>query len=323
MYFNYNLENFKNQEFLSEKKFKDYKRVSEFLSASYRRQKKYGKSFAVENCGTHLEFAVYENGEKKLHSANFCKVRLCPLCAWRRSLKIFSQVSRILDAFDNGCYSYLFLTLTVKNVDGNELSVAIDKLLSGYKKLMKLKEFKFVEGSFRALDVTFNKESLTYHPHIHCILAVPNSYFKSHKYLSQKKISELWGNVLSVDYDPRVDIRRFNRVDGREVAEVAKYAVKPNEYILRDSNGDVIEGLTDEVVSVLDDALHGRRLISFGGIFKKLHKELNLDDVENGDLIIVDGEKVCNCSILYVEVYEWRSGVKEYVFVEKKINDGG
>ena len=54
MYFNYNLENFKNQEFLSEKKFKDYKRVSEFLSASYRRQKKYGKSFAVENCGTHL-----------------------------------------------------------------------------------------------------------------------------------------------------------------------------------------------------------------------------------------------------------------------------
>ncbi len=34
-----------------------------------------------------------------------------------------------------------------------------------------------------------------------------------------------------------------------------------------------------------------KRLISFSGIFKEIHKELQLEDVESGDLIKTDSEE--------------------------------
>ncbi|MFD6210837.1 hypothetical protein [Peribacillus sp. NPDC060253] len=35
-------------------------------------------------------------------------------------------------------------------------------------------------------------------------------------------------------------------------------------------------------------ALTYKRLISYGGLMKEIHKALNLDDVENGGLILID-----------------------------------
>lgn len=40
----------------------------------------------------------------------------------------------------------------------------------------------------------------------------------------------------------------------------------------------------------MEKGLYRKRLISYGGLLKKIHKELNLDDAEDGDLIKVDGE---------------------------------
>lgn len=40
----------------------------------------------------------------------------------------------------------------------------------------------------------------------------------------------------------------------------------------------------------LEEGLYRKRLISYGGLLKEIHKELNLDDAEDGDLIKVDGE---------------------------------
>ena len=34
-----------------------------------------------------------------------------------------------------------------------------------------------------------------------------------------------------------------------------------------------------------------KRLISYGGLLKEIHKELNLDDAEDGDLIHTDDEE--------------------------------
>jgi plasmid rolling circle replication initiator protein Rep len=40
----------------------------------------------------------------------------------------------------------------------------------------------------------------------------------------------------------------------------------------------------------LDDALSARRLIGYGGILKEIHKELNLGDAEDGDLVKIEEE---------------------------------
>lgn len=43
------------------------------------------KAYRVLDCSSYLEFKRYiENGKLKLYQANFCKVRLCPMCAWIR-----------------------------------------------------------------------------------------------------------------------------------------------------------------------------------------------------------------------------------------------
>ena len=52
------------------------------------------------------------------------------MCSWRRSLKIFSQVSNIMNYFEDSfeC-KYIFLTLTVKNVSSCLLVNELDKNL--------------------------------------------------------------------------------------------------------------------------------------------------------------------------------------------------
>ncbi|MDI6578281.1 protein rep, partial [Bacillus subtilis] len=60
-----------------------------------------------------------ETGKLKLYQAHFCKERLCPMCAWRRSLKIAYHNKLILEEanLQYGC-GWIFLTLTVRNVKG-------------------------------------------------------------------------------------------------------------------------------------------------------------------------------------------------------------
>ncbi len=137
--------------------------------------------------------------------------------------------------------------------------------------------------------MTYNEDENTYHPHFHLILAVNKSYFSDTKsYLSQEDWTNLWKESLKVDYTPVVDVRRIKASDddtyGKAIAETAKYTVKTNDYLIKDEEGKINEALTDEVVDTLDTALHRKRLVSFGFVFKEVHKKLNLDDTEDGDL---------------------------------------
>lgn len=317
------------QEFLRDKKngkkvnWVKYKIDSLNLAASYLRIGLgfENKGYRVYSCGTYLEFKEYLNGELKLNKADFCKVRLCPMCSFRRSKKIFGQVSKVMDYLTiNHDYKYLFLTLTVKNVEGSLLSSEIDNLFKGFNSMTKRKEFKKLsKGWFRCLEVTHNWERGDYHPHFHVVIAVSNSYFGgSGGYLSQKKWTELWKSCLNVDYNPIVDIRKVKSKLGKNdyskaVAEVAKYTVKASDY-LYNIDGKVIAEMTDPVVTILDLALHNRRLVAFGGQFKEVHKKLTLDDCENGNLIHTDNENDIRNDLEYVIVrYNWNVGFQNYI----------
>ena len=272
------------------------------------------KAYRVEECGTLLSFKIIDEDLKKLFKANFCKDRLCPMCIWRRSMKIFGQVSKVMDrALEDKEYRFLFLTLTVKNCIGEELSSEIDRMFNSLKLLFKRKEVKgIVIGYFRGLEVTYNEEYDTYHPHFHIILMVNKSYFKkSDKYLTQKDWTNLWKDCLKVDYTPIVNVKAFKTASKEQtrksICEVAKYTVKDNDYLFEDIK------MTDNTVAILNNALKGRRLIAFGKEFRKIHKELNLDDAEKGDLINTDVDDTIRPEIEEViENYKWNFGVKQY-----------
>lgn len=299
------------------------------------------------DCGTLLEFTpvMAAGGESPkglppagtqqrtkwhLYKANFCRDRLCPMCSWRRSYKIFGQVSQIMDLIGKN-YDFLFLTLTVPNVTAPELSSKLDELQKGWYKLSNYKRVKSIlKGFFKALEITYNKVSNTYHPHFHIVLAVPKHYFTTSYYIQRDDWLQLWQRAMKDETITQVDVRRAKgKIKGSEIsvegaaaskalasaiAEIAKYAVKSSDYIFKDDE------LTDSVVGCLADVLTNRRLCAFGGCFADAHKQLQLDDAEDGDLIHLDGELRAD---LATQIYrfEWSCGaykLKEIVSKTKK-----
>lgn len=292
------------------------KMQNEYLSMAYQKINP-AKSQRLLECSTQLVFRKYETGERKLHSMNSCRVRLCPLCTWRRSLKTYSNNMRIVDYIhkNDKLYSYILLTLTVRNCKGDKLCKTIDELLYGFKLFSKTVPFKkCVVGWFRGLEVTHNVDPLsksydTYHPHIHVLLCVQPSYFTSRYYMSQKAWTDLWKRSLGIDYVPTVDVRKIKNVrDSRAVAEVSKYPVKDSEIIVYDD-----WDLTEDAVSVLDEALANRRLLAYGGKLKEVKNLLKLEDEETGSLVNIDGEATVPDGKFILEFYAWHTGYRQYI----------
>src|SRR5690606_12341063 len=110
--------------------------------------------------------------EKRLTWANFCRVRLCPMCAWRRSLVIAHQIKAVAhEAVKRQSMRWLFLTLTIRNCTGDDLIDTISHLMKSWRRLSQRKLFSdVVVGWFRSLEITRNLLDDTYHPHFHVLL---------------------------------------------------------------------------------------------------------------------------------------------------------
>src|SRR5688572_19486658 len=65
-------------------------------SDEYNMESMRGKAKRMEDCAHFLTFKLTDEG-LKLYQAYLCKVRLCPLCNWRRSLKIAWQNKQIVE----------------------------------------------------------------------------------------------------------------------------------------------------------------------------------------------------------------------------------
>lgn len=243
------------------------------------------KSERMKSCAQWLSFFRKGDGSMKLHDARFCRVRLCPVCQWRRSLKTFAQMSQVLELARSDGYQFIFLTLTMRNCDGSELSDELTHILLSFNRLMKYKDVRAaVKGFYRGCEVTHNIQTDEYHPHIHAIIAVRSGYFGGTMYISQQKWTALWQRALQVSYTPIVDVRKC-KGGSKAIAEACKYAVKPSD-ILNMDDWD----MTVDTLRTLDSALENRRFIGLGGVLKDLHKQLHLDDMEDGDLVHVEGE---------------------------------
>lgn len=299
-----------------ERPWQEKKNKSLLVADSFKRlgaEKRYSK---IHECGSFLEFKKYSDDTLRLHLANFCKARLCPMCAWRRSLKIYGQLSQIVSEIrKTGEYSFLFLTLTVKNCGECDLPATITAMMKAYSKMFKKPVIKKAFcGAFRSLEVTHNTDEKsvyfdTYHPHFHIILAVKKSYFKSRDYLKTEEINNIWKECLGVDYLPVCDLRKikedkFGGID-KAVAETAKYTLKDADYICPDTD------FMDKSIFVLDDALAYRRLISYRGVFKDIAEKLKLDDAIDGDLVHV-GDDAADQEACKIVRYCWRTDWLNY-----------
>ena len=296
-----------------------HKLTNQYISATYDEVNP-RKAARLAQCAQALIFTRRQSGGLKLKHADFCRVRLCPICAWRRSLKTAAHVNKIITAAESEHLDYIMVTLTLHNCSGDKLSTQLDKIIGGYKKLVKRKRYlQAWVGWYRGVEVTHNTRDDTYHPHIHALVGVKPSYFKGRKYIKQSDLAQDWREVCGVDYTPIVDIRRVKRYNGagatsrldiiKAVNEVAKYTTKAGDIINFDD-----WDMTIATVALLDKAFDKRRFIAFGGLFKQLHAQLNLTDEEDGDLLHIEedgGDAAANADDDLL--FWWHTGYGRYV----------
>nr|WP_281217543.1 protein rep [Lysinibacillus capsici] len=281
------------------------------------------KAERVSLCGDILEFDVTTEGEMKLAKAWFCKSSLCPMCNWRKSMKLSVQATKVVTEVirQKPNARWLFLTLTLKNVYGGEqLDNSLKEMAIGFNRLMKYKKVqKNMVGFMRSTEVTVNSKDGSYNQHMHVLLSVESMYFKnSDNYIDQREWTSLWQKAMKLEYVPVVHIEAVRDKRKKELSkllltdvqsaiqETAKYSVKDSDYLTGNQERDL------EVVQDLETGLHRKRMISYGGLLKQVHKELNLDDAEKGDLVHVDDEKDDIQKKAYSIVAKWNWRQKNY-----------
>ncbi|MFI3258047.1 MAG: protein rep [Spirochaetales bacterium] len=296
---------------LANKKFRKQKMKTLLVADSYQRLGQTKRAMRVRFCGSILQFTLKNGNTDRLIAANFCRDRLCPMCQWRKSIKIFSDVSRIMRCIstDSPTVKPLFLTLTIKNCPGADLKNTIKTLFDGWHRMVNTKWFKNnIVGSFRALEITYNVKMGEYHPHLHCILLVHEKYFYSAEYMTTRQWAELWQRSCRLIYMPSTFIRSVSKKNNnmyRLVAEIAKYTVKSSDFLFNDKK------LTDDVIDTLQTGMKHKRLFAFGGIMKSVANELKINDKNINNINLTDEIRgdIAECII----TYRWNMGIYQYV----------
>ena len=281
-------------------------------------------SARVRDCATSLFFGHkldMSTGELKLklRNAPFCHYRHCSICAWRRSLKhkaiLMRALKPILEEYSTA--RFVMLTLTVRNCELSELRDGISQMNKSWNRLLKRKDWPAL-GWIRAVEVTRGDDGSA-HPHFHCMLMLPASYFDGKNYVKKSEWAKRWQECLRVDYEPVCDIRIIkprlkksdddvtsNEIDSKidamrgGIAEVVKYATK---------SSDLLAGGKDWLLGYINQVANLKFLTS-GGILKGIFKSQKDDEKE--DLIHVGGGEDDDTMSGKALRFDWRKMQKHY-----------
>lgn len=293
-----------------------HKAETQLISAALRVAGMPDTSDRMDTCANWLAFRRHADSTLHLHRANFCRVRICPICQWRRSLKTASMV-RQADAWvqaqraaqGHKPYRHTMLTLTVPNVPGDQLRATLDRMSAAWQRLTQRSAVRQVaQGWIRSTEITYNAQADTYHPHIHILMLVNASYFVSRYYLTRAKWLALWQDAMRDASIQQVDIRRATDLSGL-VAEIAKYTTKTQDIVALTSDVDKMA----TVAATMLRACHRRRFLSWGGAYKRAYMALDLSDPDDADLLHIDPDADLTDAELISWVYTWCPGPRLYM----------
>mgnify|MGYP004540374253 FL=1 len=252
------------------------------------------------NCGTTI---ALQNG--KIKSANFCRDRLCPMCMYRRSQKMFSQNMTVYDKIkaEHPECRQLFLTLTVPNVPLWQLKETLQAMSNSWNRFRNHRAVKRepIVGYCKKLEITYNKEMNTYHPHYHVMLTVDGWASRIEDYVKWWSASVQLGRQL-VCYIESVD------GDAKSVAEMSKYMTKSDDILQSLMDSDTV--VTEEKWFMYRAAVFAVREMTFGGIWREYRRELGYVDIEDDDLTDTEVITHSDAPIIW---FEWQYEAGCYV----------
>jgi plasmid rolling circle replication initiator protein Rep len=292
-----------------DKPWDDHRTESDAVQTIYQQAQEFeGYAARISKCSGLLMFAEEidpETGEVKfrLRKSQFCRVRHCPVCQWRRSLmwqaRFYSALPGLVEAAPSA--KWVFLTLTVRNCDITDLKSTLSQMNQAWQRLIKRKQF-FAKGWLRTTEVTRGMDGSA-HPHFHVLMQVSSNYFTKN-YVTHEEWITLWQEAMRLDYRPSVRIQTVRPKPGQEakdalqsaVAETLKYSVKP---------ADMVED--SEWFLEMTRQVHKLRFVASGGTLKDVLRECeetNEDLIQGGDTAGQDtGKRLA---------FKWDKPVKKY-----------
>lgn len=177
-----------------------------------------------------------------------CRDRWCPDCQARRGATIRRNLSFLLSQPGPAAR---MLTLTLKHTEG-QLGPQIDRLFRAFRRLRHHPRMHhLLRAGAYFLEVTWNANTLQWHPHLHVICQGP--------FIPFALLRDLWHKIT---LDSHIVHIRFIRDASSCAAYVTKYVTKPA--------GDPL-GLPPDVRTALMRALAGRKTVHTFGSWSKLH----------------------------------------------------
>lgn len=214
-----------------------------------------------------------------------CRDRLCPTCAFARSMKTRERAKDLVASMD--CIR--FITLTMPHSD-RPLLVQLQIIRSAFTRLRKSAIWKrCVTGGVGTIEITFNVRTRQWHPHFHALL--------DGDFMPHAELREAWrvalNNAEGVEILGPNDrpIVHIEAIGGRSasVQYITKYVTKPGDVLAWD----------DATIAEFASALAGARTLS---TFGNLHGR-KLDAADPNE---EKPESILICSMFHVQLRRTR-----------------
>jgi len=154
--------------------------------------------------------SALEQHDNKI-TGKYCNNRWCLTCNRIRTAKLINGYRKTLSELNDKT----FITLTIPNVKGNELSDAINDMISEFKKMQKtFAKRKTPIVGIRKLEVTFNAERCDFHPHFHLVVS---GYEIANEIVSEWLKRNITANVKG---------QNIKQADDNSIMELFKYFTK-------------------------------------------------------------------------------------------------
>ena len=255
-------------------------------------------------------------------------------------------IKALESSFDTDGLFASMLTLTARNVPVSRLGYTLQKFTNAWRQVSDRTCMSQVVGWARNLEITYNVETRTYHPHFHIILiwqgVEPEASARLAAEIKKEwdkqlglNYSSIWhhenayikdqpeafteisndddiGNLIAIG-DAAVEAAKkashdFVNIAQKAAAEAAREAVK---YAM---TKDAIAAIPDDDLAHFARAVKGVRMTGYGGILKLIRQRLGIKDNE-----ILSEEEVekcpkCGGELEYV-VLKWSASEGRYMEV--------
>lgn len=219
-----------------------------------------------------IDDATVVNGKFQTH--HYCNNRWCPVCGRIRTAKIINGYGSQLESIEE----LSMLTLTIPNVSAFELPIAVHDMGKVFRKIIdnyRRRKQDFEIDGVRKLEVTYNEETKTYHPHYHIITSKTAAEYILSRWLQLIPTAVRWAQ----DIKP---------ADKNSIKEIAKYFSK---IFSKDKETGKIKMMPPTALNEINIALKGVRTFQPFGKIRMIKDDVNEMELQDGiETDCTDGE---------------------------------